>query len=1202
MKARRTEQDTLPVVLPSTLPVDMMAEELERNPEAPWDIIGAYFGNDRRDHLEQLVRHQIESYNDFVHNQLRRTIEMFTPVVIHSEQDRDLETGRYALEISITLDNLRICLPQIFENNGATKLMFPQEARLRNFTYASNMTVDMSIKYVVRSGVGLESMQVMHNKLPQIHIGKLPIMLRSSICVLSQYKHIDPARKGECALDAGGYFIIHGSEKACLPQERAAENQVSVFDVSKGNTRWSWSAEIKSVPDWKCISPKQAIMTVASKNNGFGYGLYLQLPRVKQPIPLFVVFRAMGIISDHDICQMVALDMESPRNADILDRLKGSVVDGASFTTQEEALAFITNHVMFTPVNMDKEAGMKRKREFAQDVLDHDVFPHCRTPLQRRYFLGFMANKLIRTVLGRRLPDDRDAYQNKRVDLPGMLLNNLFRNYFNKMVKDMQKQVVREINNGSWRSKEDYLSIINTTNIYKIVKSATVENGLKRALGTGDFAVARHTGSSSKVGVAQILNRHTYASGLSQLRRVNTPVDKSGKLVAPRKLHGSSWGFLCPSETPEGHSVGVVKNLSYMTHATVRSSGTPLHDYVVPHVKSLEDCTPTEAGRNTKVFVNGCWVGVALEPLECYRLLKEKKYQGVINVYTSIVFDYKYDEIRVCSDAGRLTRPLLRVKNNCLNLSTDTLRRLRARELTWADLAMQNKTDESVIEYIDPAEQAASMIAMRPAMLSETGRLQYKYTHCEIHPSTILGLLASCIPFPEHNQAPRITYQCAMSKQAMGVYVMNFDQRLDKTAYVLNTPMRPLVDTRLMGMLQLDRAPSGSMVIVAIMTHTGFNQEDSILVNQGSLDRGLFLATVYHTEKDEDKKIHGDEEVRCRPDPKKTKGMKFADYSKLTPQGVVPENTLICNRDVIIGKVVPIKEHRNDHTKTMKYQDQSRMYRTQEEAYIDKNYVERNGDGYNFCKVRVRTVRKPVIGDKFSSRHGQKGTIGNIIPESDMPCTAEGVRPDVIINPHAIPSRMTIGQLKETLLGKVLLQLGLFGDGTAFGMHDIKDIRDDLLRLGHECHGEELLYNGMTGEQLETSIFMGPVFYQRLKHMVNDKQHSRSNGPMVNLTRQPAEGRARDGGLRFGEMERDCMISHGAARFMKDRMYDCSDKYQVHVCNKCGLIAAHNDEKHVHWCRTCDNRSDFKLVHIPYATKLLMQELLTMNVAPRIMA
>ena len=435
----------------------------------------------------------------------------------------------------------------------------------------------------------------------------------------------------------------------------------------------------------------------------------------------------------------------------------------------------------------------------------------------------------------------------------------------------------------------------------------------------------------------------------------------------------------------------------------------------------------------------------------------------------------------------------------------------------------------------------------------------------------------------------------------MGMYVTNYDNRLDKTAYVLTYPMRPLVDTRIMNLIRLNQVPSGCQVIVGIMTHSGYNQEDSILFNQGAIDRGLFQATIYHTEKDEDKKIHGDEEVRCRPDPSKTKGMKFGNYTKVNNHGVIPEDSLVENRDIIIAKVQPIKEARNDHTKVMKFCDQSRLYRTREEAYIDKNYMERNGDGYNFCKVRLRTVRKPVLGDKFSSRHGQKGTIGNIIPEADMPFMANGMRPDILINPHAIPSRMTIAQLKETLLGKVLLELGLFGDGTSFGKLDIKDICGELSRLGYESTGNELLYNGLTGEQIETSIFVGPAFYQRLKHMVNDKQHSRSIGPMVNLTRQPAEGRSRDGGLRYGEMERDCMCSHGASRFNKGRIYDASDAFQVHVCKSCGMIAAYNDEQHIHHCRTCDNRTDFDRVELPYSCKLMFQELLTMNIGPRIL-
>jgi DNA-directed RNA polymerase beta subunit len=769
-----------------------------------------------------------------------------------------------------------------------------------------------------------------------------------------------------------------------------------------------------------------------------------------------------------------------------------------------------------------------------------------------------------------------------------------------------------------------------------------------------------------------------------------------------------------------------------------------------------------------KLFINGAWIGIAEDPMNLYNLLKDMKCKGIINIYTSIVFDYRLQEIRLCNDSGRITRPLLRVKDNNILITESILEDLKNNKICWDDLLTNCKLDETILEYVDPEEQSCSVIATKPKeMINKDEGSIYKYTHCEIHPSTIFGVVASCIPYPDHNQSPRNTYQCldvnetvllsngkykkikdikigdivitfnpdwfgelsvtkvidqfiiintqpvykitlgsgksitatadhkfmttdgwcevrhmqaknktlnqsvsvvkinqtqnchtptlmvvkagnpfgyafdevyridnvanpgemwvaditvesdnhsfittggiyssncAQAKQAMGVYATNFNERMDKTAYVLTYPTRPLVDTRVMNLIKLNENPSGCNINVAIMTHTGYNQEDSLLVNKGSIDRGLLQITICHTEKDEDKqKINGDEEIRGKPEPSKTKGMKFGNYNKVNSKGVIPENTLVENRDVIIAKYTPIKENRNDHTKVIKYEDGSKQYRTVEETYIDKNYIDRNGDGYNFAKVRLRVLRPPVIGDKFSSRHGQKGTVGNIIPEKDMPFTANGVRPDIIINPHAIPSRMTIGQLKETLLGKVLVELGLFGDGTSFGELTVDEISKKLLELGYHSHGEELMYNGLTGEQIECSVFMGPVFYQRLKHMVNDKQHSRSIGPMVNLTRQPAEGRSRDGGLRFGEMEKDAMVSHGAARFTRGRMYDASDKYQVFVCKKCGLIASYNDQLHIHCCKTCDNRVDFSYVEIPYACKLLFQELTTMNVVPRIM-
>ena len=1188
--------------------VDDVLSHLKTYIEEPYDIISSYF---RSQHLERLVRHQLESYNHFINYQIQQTIKMFNPVLIHSENDYVPQHEQYILEININFDNFKLYPPQIHENNGATKNMLPQEAKLRNFTYASTMTVDVDIEYVIRNTENMKNPKIIKKTLPKINIGKMPIMVKSSICILSQNKHISHLLTGECPMDCGGYFIIKGSEKTVLGQERAAENKIYCFD-GKNTTKWSWFAEIKSVPDNKCISPKHIEMMIASKNNGFGNGIYMNIPRIKQPVELFVVFRALGVLTDKEICQYVVYDINDEKQHEVLEFLKASIIIGNKYMDQESALKYITSLVTYTPINMDRETGMRKKREFALDVLTNDLFPHCKNPIQKMYLIGYMANKLIKTSLGWLKCDDRDSYLNKRIELTGTLLNNLFRNYFNKLVKEMQKQIIREINNGSWRSNEDYENIINMTNIYKIMKSTTIENGINRALATGDFSIKQS--NSSKVGVAQVLNRLTYLAGLSHLRRINTPLEKSGELIAPRKLHNTTWGFLCPAETPEGQSIGVVKNISYLTHITIPSNSSALYEYINPFIKKLENISQIEMKDKVKVFINGAITGFTDSPVELYNDLKSKKHSGIINIYISIVFDYKLLEIRVCNDGGRLTRPLLRVKNNSAIITRDIIDKLVETELSWNDLLTNCHIPESVIEYIDPEEQNYSMIAMQQKNdFIHNKNVIVNYTHCEIHPSTIFGILASCIPFPEHNQSPRNTYQTAMAKQAIGVYSINYDHRMDKTSYIMTYPSKPLVETRLMNFIHLDKIPSGCQIHVAIMTHTGYNQEDSVLINKGSIDRGMFSATIYHTEKDEDKNIIRDEIIRCKPDKTKTKSIKFGNYEKLNNQGFIPENELVENRDIIIAKIIPIKENRNDPTKTIKYEDQSKIFRTTEETYIDKNYTGRNGDGYNFAKVRVRIFRKPMIGDKFSSRSGQKGTNGNIIPECDMPFTKDGLRPDIILNPHAIPSRMTIAQLKETLLGKVLVELGLFGDATSFNNLSVYSISKELQKLGYESYGNEVMYDGLTGVQMETSIFIGPTYYQRLKHMVNDKQHSRSIGPMVNLTRQPAEGRSRDGGFRIGEMERDVMLAHGMSKFCRERLYDVSDKYSSYICKKCGLIASYNDgninknihnksniDFVIHLCKSCGNTTDFARVEIPYAYKLLSQELQTINVIPRL--
>jgi DNA-directed RNA polymerase II subunit RPB2 len=488
-------------------------EHLGTYTEEPYTIIESYFEGQ---HLERLVRHQIESYNHFINYQIQKTIEMFNPVKIHSDHDYIPEHDKHLLEIMIRFENFKMYPPQIHQNNGATKMMLPQEARLRNFTYASTMTIDIRIEYIIRNTEAMDTPKTIYRFLPKINIGKMPIMVKSSVCVLSQNRHISSLHTGECSMDCGGYFIIKGSEKTVLGQERAAENRVYCFD-GKNTTKWSWFAEIKSVPDFKCISPKQIEMMIASKNNGFGNGIYISIPRIKQPIELFVLFRALGIISDKRICEYILLDVDLKTNEKMLKILQASIIDANKYITKEDALKHITSMVAYMPINMDKETGAKKKREFAQEVLDNDLFPHCATLPQKLYLLGYMAKKLIQTSLGWLPPDDRDSYINKRIELTGTLLNNLFRNYFNKLVKEMQKQIVREINTGSWRSTEDFENIINMTNIYKIMKSTTIENGINRALATGDFSIKQ--ANSSKVGVAQVLNRLTYVASLSHLKK-----------------------------------------------------------------------------------------------------------------------------------------------------------------------------------------------------------------------------------------------------------------------------------------------------------------------------------------------------------------------------------------------------------------------------------------------------------------------------------------------------------------------------------------------------------------------------------------------------------------------------------------------------------------------------------------------------------
>ena len=504
------------------------------------------------------------------------------------------------------------------------------------------------------------------------------------------------------------------------------------------------------------------------------------------------------------------------------------------------------------------------------------------------------------------------------------------------------------------------------------------------------------------------------------------------------------------------------------------------------------------------------------------------------------------------------------------------------------------------MEYIDAHEAENTMVAMHFTLDTVFGK---RYTHCEVHPSMILGVVAATICFPDHNQSPRNTYQSAMGKQAMGLYCTNFSKRLDSLGNILHYPMVPVVQTRVGKMIHQDDSPNGANAIVAIMSYSGFNQEDSLLICKNAVDRGFYHSTFYRTYKDEERKnqVSGEEEKFLLPDATLTRGLKPGSYHALDRRGFAKPNTPLRGGDVIIGKVVPIREGGKHTAQHKPFHDQSTTLRHNESGVVDTVFDSHNGEGYRFVKVRVRSTRIPGIGDKFSSCHGQKGTVGMVFRQEDFPFIAEtGIVPDIIINPHCIPSRMTMGQLYESVFSKCGVHLGRRGDGTAFSGLGYESVASLLEKCGMERHGNERLVHGQTGEEVPCAVFMGPLYEQRLKHMVDDKIHSRSTGPKVMLTRQPAEGRSRDGGLRLGEMERDCMIGHGAGSFLKESLLDRSDRYAMHVGTKSGLASAVNEEKNLYDTFDPEDPCGTSKVQLPYAFKLLSQELQSMAIAPRL--
>jgi DNA-directed RNA polymerase II subunit RPB2 len=1219
-----------------------------------WKVMDAYFKQDKI-----LVDHQLKSFDNFVDYIIPQLIEKNNPVRV--TKDYDATFRQFKTEYEIKFGQTYMSKPLIHENTDVIKRLYPNEARLRGLTYSAPVFIDIHItKKVLDPKTGIMKIDGATTVEERIPFLKLPVMLHSKYCHLSENTDKSLAELGECPYDHGGYFIVNGNEKVLVSQERVAENKVFCWKPPKSpTTKYTHEAEIKTCVDQRFypVRTNKVMLTKeptakaikGDKEKGLIYGrkLAVKIPNFKEDIPLFIVFRALGIASEKEMFEMILPDMDNlgsnytnflipsideARHIEITMVVNGEEIT-ETISTQEHALRYLTSklNLSFNQKLMDSDPNAKV--EYVKSVLAHDLFPHVGQKMtdsrKKAFFLGHMTRKLIACYFGVRPYDDRDHYGNKRVNLAGPLLTELFRTHFIKLIHDIRKSVSLHMDGG--KSSQTNLSL------RKIIQGCNIDAKLKFALSTGDWRTQKSTMSSTKKGIAQVLNRLSFAGALSHKRRIQSPLEKTAsKSPSPRYLNDTHYGMCCPNESPEGQSIGITKNLALQTHVTIQTSDMPIRIILSKlGVSNLSDISTKSLVQCTKIFVNGDWFGIIHEKdtHKLYTRLKILKRHGVIVPYISIAWFVDWHEIQIQTDGGRYTRPLYVVNDGMsernghfdgLDVSKCGLA-IEGFKLTedvdWSQLLVglhqpaqatgATPFNGGVIEYLDTNEIETAMIAMTYADIlanRSQNKTFVRYTHCEIHPMMMMGVVSAMIPFSDHNPSPRNCYQSSMAKQSIGIYVTNYNSRMDTLAHVAVYGQQPLVTTRMGRYTMMDQLPHGTTSMLLYACFTGFNQEDAIIINRDSVERGFFNTLFFRSYIDKAQKHRSAStatEKFMKPNKKLTSDIKNGSYDAIGDDGRPILNKTVNNGDVIIAKVIEMKEREQ---RDFIYKDASTVMRENEPGIIDKIIPDREGtvagynaDGHPFIKIRLTTLRPPEIGDKFASRYSQKGTVGMLFRSIDMPMTASGLYPDMIFNPHGIPTRMTVGKILETLLGKIAVASGLVQDATPFVKFDLNNFKDQLKRYGIDEFGYEVMYNGQTGQMIPAVLFYGPTYYQRLKHMVRDKLHSREAGPVQLLTRQPAEGRSRNGGLRIGEMERDVFIAHGIPKFLKERMMDSSDLFKVYVSKKAETIIVANEEMKLYKYNGQHLSDDEVLqIQLPYAMKLLLQELECMGVDTRL--
>ncbi|MEM1700460.1 MAG: DNA-directed RNA polymerase subunit B [Candidatus Anstonellales archaeon] len=1103
-----------------------------------------------------LVKQQIDSYNRFVQEGMREYLEN---KMKNRENEIEVELGNRNFmanednrnKIVYKIVNIKLEPPMKSEQSGNTFILFPAEALMRDLTYSGRVLIDVE-RYIRKYDANGNYVDEFDGKEENIHIGDLPVMVNSVVCNLNRALRSNQERiyKGTDPMDPGGYFIINGTERTLIGIEDLVPNKILVVKENKEDV-------IAKVFSTRGIY--RAKLTIRRTDEGL---FYIDFPHSVPQLNVFVVIRALGM-SDEEIQN--ALKQYPEAYFDYM-------LNKQEIEKKED---FVADPLVYLIKRLKPNNEWEVQLNHFNKLMSNFVLPHLGTDVnpeinkKKAKYLLRMCMKASLLAYNKIKEDDRDHYGNKRVKLAGDLIAELFGYAFDQLIADTKNQINKSIIRGRRVIKFSTL-----------IRPNVFTTKVMYALATGNWI-------AGQTGVSQVMDRVSFVSSLSHRRRILSPLDKSHPHFKARDLHGTWYGKICPSETPEGASTSLLKNMAIMAEITTEKVDvTPILAILNPYL------TDSRSEHNVQVYLDGDYIGEVKNGKELFDALVSARRAGEISSSVNFYFREEFNEFYINTSPGRLRRPYLVIERGELKI----LRiwdEVKSGKYSWEQLVKMG-----YIEYLDAEEEENAFIAKSMNDLGDE-----RYTHMEIDPSTLFGIAAALLPFPEYNSSPRLTMASGMLKQSLGIYNSAFNFRYDTKAYINYYNERPIATTRTYDYLGLAKRAAGYNLVVAVMSYRGWNMTDAIVINKSAVDRGFGRSIMFKTYSTEIVEYYAQFRDKITKPGSMIMNVKHnVSYEKLDDDGLPRLEEKYVENDVIIGKLSPPRFLEDlDFTRATeeKYKDSSIKVKEGEEGRVDRVMITENQDGEVVIKVRFRLNKIPEIGDKFSSRHGQKGVIGMLVDQKDLPFTKSGIVPDLIINPHAIPSRMTAGHLLEMLGCKAACITGKYVDATPFSGDKLEKFVEELKSLGFDEWGEEEMYDGITGEKIKVKIFIGVIYYQRLHHLVSNKMHSRTKGPVQLLTSQPTEGRSREGGLRFGEMERDTLLGYGAAATVIDRLLENSDKHVEHVCLDCGSFAYYDEPSEEYVCPVCGS-NNIGHIEIPYAFKLLLNEIISMHIYPKL--